>query len=102
MLLRLGEHRIDVTDDGGTTIGGGAPDMTPGAIALAWLEANDYVNVVESDPDALSGRIEGMFVGQDQDGPLGIIGTWELTGEAFGTGTERGDIRGAFGLDFTP
>ena len=94
-----------LTDDAGMTIGQGAPDpdtMQPGDIALAWLKANDYVNVVESDPNALNGKIEGMFVGQDQDGPLGIIGTWELTGEAFGTGTERGDIRGAFGLDFTP
>ena len=43
-----------------------------------------------------------MFVGQDADGPLGIIGNWSLTGDAFGVGETRGPIRGAFGADFQP
>ena len=93
------------TDDGGTTIGQGAPDpdtMQPGDIALAWLKANEYVNVLQSDTDALASEIDGMFVGYDQDGPLGLIGTWSLTGSAFGQGTERGEIRGAFGADVQP
>ena len=95
------------TDGTGNTIGAGREDLptgmtTPGALAAAYLRDGGYVNVRESDLGARASKIEGMFVGQDQQGPLGIIGTWSLTGGAFGTGTERGDIRGAFGADFTP
>ncbi len=92
-----------VTEDGnGNTIGDGAPEMTPAEIAAAWLRAGGYVNILATDATARASDIKGMFVGQDQDGPLGIIGTWELTGGAFGVGTERGVIRGAFGADVQP
>ena len=92
-----------VTEDGnGNTIGDGAPEMTPAEIAAAWLRAGGYVNILETDATARASDIKGMFVGQDQDGPLGIIGTWELTGGAFGVGNERGVIRGAFGADVQP
>ena len=75
--------------------------MTPDAIFEAFVRAGDYVNVRGTDAE-LASKIEGMFVGQDQDGPLGIIGTWELTGGIFGTEDERGIIRGAFGADIQP
>ena len=51
---------------------------------------------------ARDSKLEGMFVGQDQGGPLGIIGTWELTGGAFGIGDSTQDVRGAFGADIQP
>ena len=85
-------------------IGDGAPTMTLAQLAAAWLAANDqYVNIpVTEKTEALAGTLEGRFVGQDQQGPLGLIGTWSLTGGAFGLGAERGDIRGAFGADIQP
>ena len=76
--------------------------MTPDAIFEAFVRAGDYVNVRWHGRENLASKIEGMFVGQDQDGPLGIIGTWELTGGIFGTEDERGIIRGAFGADIQP
>ena len=76
--------------------------LTPAQHATAFFKANDYVNVTESDPTARASEIKGMFVGADQDGPLGLIGTWELTGRAFGVGVERAPIRGAFGADIQP
>ena len=92
-----------LTENGtGNTIGVGRPDMTPGQLAAAFLRANDYVNVTMEDPTARAATLDGMFVGADQDGPLGLIGTWSLTGGAFGVGVERGPIRGAFGADIQP
>ena len=85
------------------SIGDGAPDMTPAQLAKAFLTAGNYVNIPTNEvADALDSTLNGMFVGQDQDGPLGIIGNWELTGGAFGVGVERGVIRGAFGADIQP
>ena len=84
-------------------IGDGAPDMTRAQLAKAFLTAGNYLNIPTNESaDARAATIEGMFVGQDQDGPLGIIGTWTLTGGAFGLGVERGVIRGAFGADIQP
>lgn len=93
-----------LTEDGNEdVIGQGAPEMTPSQIAARFFAEGGYVNLTaDQSADALDGKIDGMFVGQDQDGPLGIIGTWELTGGAFGVGTERGVIRGAFGADIQP
>ena len=100
---------LTLDGDGTTVIGNGGPvdsdgdALNPGDLAAVWLRANDdYVNVLESDTGARASEINGMFVGADQDGPLGLIGTWELTGGAFGLGTERGPIRGAFGADIQP
>ena len=78
-------------------------DMAPGKTARDWFAANrQYVNVGPADEDARNAQVNGMFVGQDQDGPLGIIGTWSLTGGAFGIGDSSQDIRGAFGADIQP
>ena len=85
----------------GNNAGVGAPTMSTAELFEAFVRAGDYVNVRGTDAE-LASTVEGMFVGQDQDGPLGIIGTWELTGGIFGTGTERGIIRGAFGADIQP
>ena len=94
---------VGPADFTGATIGQGAPDMTRAQLAKAFLEAGDYLNIPTNEsPAARAATIEGMFVGQDQDGPLGIIGTWTLTGGAFGMGVERGVIRGAFGADIQP
>ena len=86
---------------GGSLAGIGAPTGSPDALLAAFVTAGDYVNVHGTDAN-LASKVEGMFVGQDQDGPLGIIGTWELTGGVFGVESERGIIRGAFGADIQP
>ena len=86
---------------GGSLAGIGAPTGSPDALLAAFVTAGDYVNVHGTDAN-LASKVEGMFVGQDQDGPLGIIGTWELTGGVFGVEDERGIIRGAFGADIQP
>ena len=80
---------------GGTNIGVGLPSMSPSELFAAYLEEVDTTA-------ALASELEGMFVGQDADGPLGIIGNWSLTGDVFGVGETRGPIRGAFGADFQP
>ena len=87
---------------GGANIGVGLPSMSPSELYTAYLEEGGYINVEVGDTAALASELEGMFVGQDADGPLGIIGNWSLTGDAFGTGETRGPIRGAFGADFQP
>ena len=88
-------------NQGGSLAGIGAPTGSPDALLAAFVTAGDYVNVHGTDAN-LASKVEGMFVGQDQDGPLGIIGTWELTGGVFGVEDERGIIRGAFGADIQP
>ena len=88
---------------GGTNIGVGLPSMSPSELYAAYLEEGGYnVDVGGDTAAALASELEGMFVGQDADGPLGIIGNWRLTGDAFGVGETRGPIRGAFGADFQP
>ena len=88
---------------GGTNIGVGRPSMSPSELYAAYLAEGGYINVEVGDRmAALASELEGMFVGQDADGPLGIIGNWRLSGDAFGVGETRGPIRGAFGADFQP
>ena len=88
---------------GGTNIGVGRPSMSPSELYAAYLAEGGYINVEVGDRmAALASELEGMFVGQDADGPLGIIGNWSLSGDAFGVGETRGPIRGAFGADFQP
>ena len=88
---------------GGTNIGVGLPSMSPSELYAAYLAEGGYINIEVGDTTAaLASTLEGMFVGQDADGPLGIIGSWRLTGGAFGVGETRGPIRGAFGADFQP
>ena len=64
--------------------GHGAPSMSPSELFLSYVSERGY-------DFETSAELEGMFVGQDADGPLGIIGTWSM-----------GPIRGAFGADFEP
>ena len=78
----------------------GRPSMTPAQLYAAFLDECGCVD--RNDPTTLASELEGMFVGQDADGPLGLIGNWTLTGDAFGVGDTRGPIRGAFGADFQP
>ena len=88
---------------GGGANGIGRPSMSPSELFAAYLEEGGYINIEGGDSTAaLASELEGLFVGQDADGPLGIIGNWSLTGDAFGTGDTRGPIRGAFGADFQP
>jgi len=81
---------------GGANVGVGHPSMSPSELYAAYIEEGAYTNT------SLASQLEGMFVGQDADGPLGIIGNWSLTGDVFGVGETRGPIRGAFGADFQP
>ena len=77
-------------------IGVGAPTGGAAALAARWFRDNpQYVNVPMGDETARDSKLEGMFVGQDQGGPLGIIGTWDLTGGAFGISDSTQDVRGA-------
>ena len=78
----------------------GRPSMTPAQLYATYLDEGGYL--ARNDVTALASELEGMFVGQDADGPLGLIGNWTLTGDAFGVGDTRGPIRGAFGADFQP
>ena len=87
---------------GGSNIGVGRPSMSPPELYAAFLAEGGYINIEADDTAALASELEGMFVGQDADGPLGIIGNWSLTGDGFGVGETRGPIRGAFGADFQP
>ena len=98
-----GTTAVGPADFTGQSIGDGAPEMTRAQLAKAFLTECKCLNIPTNESAAArAATIDGMFVGQDQDGPLGIIGTWELTGGAFGMGTERGVIRGAFGADIQP
>ena len=85
---------------GGGAVATGQPSMTPSQLYANFLAEEGYVD--RNDMTALASELEGMFVGQDADGPLGLIGNWTLTGDAFGVGETRGPIRGAFGADFQP
>ena len=87
---------------GGTNIGVGRPSMSPSELYAAYLKEGGYINIEVGDTAALASELQGMFVGQDADGPLGIIGNWSLTGDAFGVGETRGPIRGGFGADLQP
>ena len=69
---------------GASNAGLGAPAMSPSELFLSFVSAGGY-------DFETSAELEGMFVGQDADGPLGVIGTWSM-----------GPIRGAFGADFEP
>ena len=70
------------TGDGGA--GTGQPNMSPSELFLSYVSDRGY-------DFETSAELEGMFVGQDADGPLGMIGTWSM-----------GPIRGAFGADLQP
>ena len=87
---------------GGANVGVGLPSMSPSELYAAYLAEGGYIAVEAGDMAALASELEGMFVGQDADGPLGIIGNWSLTGDAFAVGETREPIRGAFGADFQP
>ena len=77
---------------GGSTAG--HPSMTPAQLYATYSD--------DREATALASQLEGMFVGQDADGPLGLIGNWTITGDAFGAGDALGPIRGAFGADVQP
>ena len=64
----------------------------------AWLERSGGSNLFAIGDTAL----EGQFIGQDADGPTGMIGTWELPADAFGVGDVRDPIRGSFGAEYAP
>ena len=98
-----GDGGTDGTGPSGYAIGDSHPSDTLAQLATTFITEGEYVNIPAAHKAAaLAGTLEGKFVGQDQQGPLGLIGTWSLTGGAFGLGAERGDIRGAFGADIQP
>ena len=104
-----GEHlftRRGSLDATGYPTAGGANGIghpTPAnQLYAAYVKQYGYVNIEADDTAARASELNGMFVGQDADGPLGLIGTWTLTGDAFGVGEVREPIRGAFGAEFQP
>ena len=64
----------------------------------AWLERSGGSNLFAIGDAAL----EGQFIGQNADGPTGMIGTWELPEDAFGVGDVRERIQGSFGAEYAP
>ena len=72
---------------GDSGAGTGRPNMSPSELFVAYITERglDF---------GLDAELEGMFVGQDADGPLGMIGTWSVQAET--------PIRGAFGADLQP
>ncbi len=70
------------------------------AMYKAWLYRSGAVNLFA--PAADSTQLDGQFVGQDADGPTGMIGTWELPAEYFGVGEVREAIQGSFGAEYAP
>ena len=75
------------TTTGENLAGHGAPAMSPSELFVAYITERglDF---------GLDAELEGMFVGQDAEGPLGMIGTWSVQAET--------PIRGAFGADLQP
>ena len=65
----------------------------------SWLERTGHMNLFSIPPGS---EVNGQFVGQDADGPTGMIGTWELPEGAFGVGDVRDAIRGSFGAEYAP
>ncbi len=70
------------------------------AMYKSWLYRTGSVNLFA--PAANSAELKGRFVGQDADGPTGMIGTWQLPAEFFGVGNVREAIQGSFGAEYAP
>ncbi len=98
---RLHFHgRVDDPDESSFVPPSGSELTQAGAAAMykAWLYRTSAVNLF-GDPEA---QLDGQFVGQDADGPTGILGTWELPAEYFGVGEVREGIQGSFGAEYAP
>ena len=79
----------------------GLTAATMSVMLKSWLYRTGSLNVFT--PAAGSAALDGQFVGQDADGPTGIIGTWELPAGYFGVlGDVREAIQGSFGAEFAP
>ncbi len=69
------------------------------AMLKSWLYRTGALNVFAPENAALNGQ----FVGQDADGPTGMIGTWELPAGYLGVlGDVREVIQGSFGAEYAP
>ena len=66
----------------------------------SWLDRTAAVILFEAGLE--NAQLDGQFVGQDADGPTGMIGTWELPAEFFGVGDVREAIQGSFGAEYAP
>ena len=113
---QLGNHRLEglsrpldpeVPNAGQTWNGQRRPNdewalTSAGASVMfkSWLERTGAVDLF-SMPSSGS-ALEGQFVGQDADGPTGMIGTWELPAGVFGVGDVRERIQGSFGAEYAP
>ena len=65
-----------------------------------WLQRTRKVNMYEPPSDGW--KLDGQFVGQEADGPAGMLGTWELPAGLFGVSDVRERIQGSFGADYAP
>ena len=72
-----------LTQDGSNSM---LSDATANPFAAVFLGAGGDEKCVEPDEIVRDSKLEGTFVGQDQDSPLGIIGRWEVTSGALGAG----------------
>ncbi len=79
--------------------GSGLTAASAAAMFKSWLFRSEAVNLF-SGPE--SADLDGQFVGQDADGPTGMIGTWELPAGFFGVGGLREGIQGSFGAEYAP
>ncbi|MCY4535152.1 MAG: hypothetical protein OXB91_07290, partial [Bryobacterales bacterium] len=76
---------------------------TDGKLGISAPDAE--VEVVYTDGTSITGNItdstfNGKFVGSSVDGPLGVLGTWEVPGFRGATNTAN-DLTGSFGADLT-
>ncbi len=81
--------------------GSGLTAATMSVMLKSWLHRTGSLNVFA--PAAGSTLVDGQFVGQDADGPTGMIGTWQLPAGYFGVlGDTREAIQGSFGAEYAP
>ena len=80
--------------------GSGLTAATMSVMLKSWFYRTGAVNLFEGDLE--NAQLDGQFVGQDADGPTGMIGTWELPADFVGVGDVREAIQGSFGAEYAP
>ena len=84
---------------------GGALTLTHDGEKLGISATTATVEVVYTDGTSIASNLtgadfNGKFVGSSGDGPLGVLGTWEVPGFRGATNTAN-DLTGSFGADLT-
>ena len=83
-----------------TNVQAGITHAEASVMFKTWLQRTRKVNMYEPPSDGW--KLDGQFVGQEADGPAGMLGTWELPAGLFGVSDVRERIQGSFGADYAP